>query len=138
MIFTKTSLFAGILILIAFVSACQTQPNQIFIEIDDTRQALVTEAATVREALQEADVELGSLDRVEPDLYVQLEPGLTIVVTRVSEEVRRKVLERGEVWLRRALVVDEWYLSAYEPIRDPRGENIGILYGATARLFFAT
>ena len=45
MIFTKTSLFTGILLLIAFVSACQTQPNQIFIEIDDTRQALVTEAA---------------------------------------------------------------------------------------------
>jgi signal transduction histidine kinase len=32
------------------------------------------------------------------------------------------------VWLRRAFVVDEWYLSAYEPIRDPKGENIGILY----------
>jgi len=54
--------------------------------------------------------------------------GNIAIGTRVSEEVRRKVLERGEVWLRRAFVVDEWYLSAYEPIRDPRGENIGILY----------
>jgi two-component system NtrC family sensor kinase len=54
--------------------------------------------------------------------------GTIAIGTRVSEEVRRKVLEQGEVWLRRALVVDEWYLSAYEPIRDPRGENIGILY----------
>jgi signal transduction histidine kinase len=58
-----------------------------------------------------------------------LGPGGNIAIgTRVSEEVRRKVLEQGEVWLRRAFVVDEWYLSAYEPIRDPRGENIGILY----------
>jgi two-component system, NtrC family, sensor kinase len=58
-----------------------------------------------------------------------LGPGGTIAIgTRVSEEVRRKVLEQGEVWLRRAFVVDEWYLSAYEPIRDPRAENIGILY----------
>jgi signal transduction histidine kinase len=58
-----------------------------------------------------------------------LGPGGNIAVgTRVSEEVRRKVLEQGEKWLRRAFVVDEWYLSAYEPIRDPRGENIGILY----------
>ncbi len=58
-----------------------------------------------------------------------LGPGGKIAIgTRVSEEVRRKVLEQGEVWLRRAFVVDEWYLSAYEPIRDPRGENIGILY----------
>jgi len=54
--------------------------------------------------------------------------GTIAIGTRVSEEVRQKVLERGEVWLRRAFVVDEWYLSAYEPIRDPRGENIGILY----------
>ena len=54
--------------------------------------------------------------------------GNIAIGTRVSEEVRRKVLEQGEVWLRRAFVVDEWYLSAYEPIRDPRGENVGILY----------
>ena len=58
-----------------------------------------------------------------------LGPGGRIAIgTRVSEEVREKVLERGETWLRRALVVDEWYLSAYEPIRDPGGRNIGILY----------
>ena len=54
--------------------------------------------------------------------------GTIAVGTRVSAEVRQKVLEQGEVWLRRAYVVDEWYLSAYEPIRDLRGENIGILY----------
>jgi signal transduction histidine kinase len=54
--------------------------------------------------------------------------GNIAIGTRVSEEVRRKVLEQSEVWLGRAFVVDEWYLSAYEPIRDPREENIGILY----------
>ena len=48
--------------------------------------------------------------------------------TQVSPEVRRQVLEQGQTWLGRAFVVDEWYLSAYEPIRDPRGERIGILY----------
>ncbi|MBN2553921.1 MAG: cache domain-containing protein [Spirochaetales bacterium] len=54
--------------------------------------------------------------------------GRIAVGTRVSEEVRRKVLEEGEVWLRRAFVVDEWYLSAYEPLHGPRDEHIGILY----------
>jgi signal transduction histidine kinase len=54
--------------------------------------------------------------------------GTIAIGTRVSAEVRQKVLEAGEVWLRRAFVVDEWYLSAYEPIRDPRDVNIGILY----------
>jgi len=48
--------------------------------------------------------------------------------TKVSDVVRKKVLEQGGVWLDRALVVDDWYLSAYEPIRDTRGEKIGILY----------
>ncbi len=58
-----------------------------------------------------------------------LGPGGEIAVgTRVSGEVREKVLQGGEVWLKRAFVVDEWYLSAYEPIRDPLGRNIGILY----------
>jgi two-component system NtrC family sensor kinase len=42
--------------------------------------------------------------------------------------VRGKVLEQGGVWLDRALVVDDWYLSAYEPIEDGEGGNIGILY----------
>jgi len=54
--------------------------------------------------------------------------GKIAVGTRVSQEVREKVLERGERWLKRAFVVDEWYLSAYEPIRDPRNRNTGILY----------
>jgi signal transduction histidine kinase len=48
--------------------------------------------------------------------------------TRVSDVVRQKVLVEGGVWLDRAYVVDEWYLSAYEPIRNPRDEIVGILY----------
>lgn len=81
--------------LLAILSvACQTQPNQVFIEVDGGRQALTTQAATVREALAEAKVELGPLDRVKPDLYTQLEPGLAIAVTRVKEEIetRREIV----------------------------------------------
>lgn len=48
--------------------------------------------------------------------------------TRVSDEVYRKVLERGERFGDRAFVVTDWYLSAYDPIVDPTGEIIGILY----------
>jgi two-component system NtrC family sensor kinase len=50
------------------------------------------------------------------------------VGTRVSAEVRRQVLEQGRTWLDRAFVVDEWYLSAYEPIQEPSGQRVGILY----------
>ena len=84
----------GFLIIILLAVACQTQPNQVFIEVDGSRQALTTEAGTVREALAEAKIILGPLDRVNPDLYAQLEPGLIIVVTRIEEEteVRREVI----------------------------------------------
>ena len=48
--------------------------------------------------------------------------------TVVSGEVRQKVLKQGESWSDRAWVVDAWYLSGYEPIRDPDGTTIGMLY----------
>jgi two-component system NtrC family sensor kinase len=54
--------------------------------------------------------------------------GAPAIGTRASDSVRRKVLEQGERWLRRALVVDDWYISAYEPLRDPAGRAVGILY----------
>ncbi|NJN98230.1 MAG: DUF348 domain-containing protein [Anaerolineales bacterium] len=86
------------------VLACQTQPNQIFIEVDGGRQSLTTQAATVREALAEAKVEVGVLDRVKPDLYTQLEPGLVIVVTRVKEEIE---IEREVIPFERQTVTNE-------------------------------
>jgi len=48
--------------------------------------------------------------------------------TRVSDEVYTTVLERGERFGDRAFVVNDWYLSAYDPIRDPDGKIVGILY----------
>jgi two-component system NtrC family sensor kinase len=50
------------------------------------------------------------------------------VGTRVSEEVERQVLEQGRSWSDRAWVVDAWYLSGYEPLRNPDGEILGMLY----------
>ncbi|MEW5759037.1 MAG: cache domain-containing protein [Candidatus Omnitrophota bacterium] len=50
------------------------------------------------------------------------------VGTRVSDTVYKKVVEEGKVWTDRAFVVTDWYLSAYEPIRDINGKIIGILY----------
>jgi two-component system NtrC family sensor kinase len=48
--------------------------------------------------------------------------------TRVSEEVRDKVLVEGERWTDRAFVVHDWYITAYEPIVDITGDRVGILY----------
>lgn len=54
--------------------------------------------------------------------------GERAVGTRVSEEVYHKVVEQGERWFDRAFVVTDWYITAYEPIRNSDGQIIGILY----------
>lgn len=48
--------------------------------------------------------------------------------TRVSEPVRQQVLKQHEPWYGPADVVGESYISAYEPLRDPAGNVIGMLY----------
>ena len=48
--------------------------------------------------------------------------------TQVSEQVREAVLQQGGIWRDRAFVVKDWYISAYEPIRNLEGKVIGVLY----------
>jgi two-component system, NtrC family, sensor kinase len=48
--------------------------------------------------------------------------------TRVSQAVRDAVLGHGQTWLDRAFVVDDWYVSAYQPLTDGRGARVGMLY----------
>lgn len=54
--------------------------------------------------------------------------GARAIGTKVSEVVRRTVLEQGMNYTGEALVVDAWYLSAYSPLRDPSGRTIGMIY----------
>jgi two-component system NtrC family sensor kinase len=54
--------------------------------------------------------------------------GERAVGTRVSKEVRDRVLIEGERWTDRAFVVSDWYITAYEPIEDINDERVGILY----------
>jgi two-component system, NtrC family, sensor kinase len=59
--------------------------------------------------------------------------------TRASARVTDAVLRRGLSWNARAFVVHDWYMSAYEPIRDYHGAIIGMLYvGLPENLFTAT
>ena len=48
--------------------------------------------------------------------------------TRVSAEVYDQVLENNRSWYSRAFVVNDWYISAYDPIHDVEGKVVGILY----------
>jgi len=53
--------------------------------------------------------------------------GNRAIGTRVSSVVKNRVLTLGKTWTDRALVVNSWYITAYEPLRDIFGKKIGIL-----------
>lgn len=82
----KIYLLAALALVLLALVGCQDQPRQLFIEVDRSRRAVTTDAVTVRDALVAAGVSLGPMDRVSPDLYVETEPGMVIVVTRVEEQ----------------------------------------------------
>ena len=54
--------------------------------------------------------------------------GNRAIGTRAMKEVHEEVFEKGKPWVQRAFVVDEWYITAYEPIRDIKGQIVGMLY----------
>ncbi len=59
---------------------------------------------------------------------VRNEQGERAIGTRVSDEVYEAVVRKGTLWEDRAFVVKDWYITAYEPIRDITGKIVGILY----------
>ncbi|MFV0302781.1 MAG: cache domain-containing protein [Paracoccus sp. (in: a-proteobacteria)] len=68
------------------------------------------------------------LDDVRISTNVRMFGDQRALGTRVSSEVRAEVLARGRVWLDRAFVVNDWYVSGYEPIADSFGNRVGMLY----------
>ena len=54
--------------------------------------------------------------------------GNRAIGTRAMKEVTEQVLGKGMPWIQRAFVVDDWYITAYEPIRDIQDKIVGILY----------
>ena len=68
------------------------------------------------------------LDDVRITTNVPIRPGERALGTRVSDEVRTNVLDQGNIWIDRAFVVNDWYISSYEPIVDVDGKRVGMLY----------
>lgn len=68
------------------------------------------------------------LDDVRISTNVRLFEGRRALGTRVSAAVREAVLGQGRTWLDSAFVVNDWYISAYEPIVDSYGKRVGMLY----------
>jgi two-component system NtrC family sensor kinase len=87
---------------------------------------------TVYQAVKYEGKDIGTATIFQGDLRISTNvlraDGTRAIGTRVSEEVYEQVLVKGLPWIDRAFVVNNWYISAYEPIRDVKGEIIGILY----------
>lgn len=67
-------------------------------------------------------------DDVRISTNVMNEQGERAIGTRIAEDVYNRVMVEGEPWIGRAYVVTDWYITAYEPIRDIKGNIVGILY----------
>jgi len=75
--------------------------------------------------------DIGTVTIFQEDIRISTnarrEDGRLAIGTRVSEDVYNHILVKGQPWIERAFVVHEWYITAYEPIRDSSGKMIGML-----------
>ena len=67
-------------------------------------------------------------DDVRISTNVRNKDGSRAIGTRVMEEVYDQVIVNGQPWVDRAYVVNNWYITAYEPIENLNHQRIGILY----------
>jgi two-component system, NtrC family, sensor kinase len=85
--------------------------------------------------------EIGSVTIFQGDRRIATnviaEDGSRAVGTRMSEAVYDEVIRRGGTWSKPAFVVNDWYITAYEPIRDPSQAVIGAVYVGLLRKPFA-
>ncbi|WP_048646348.1 sensor histidine kinase [Nitratireductor soli] len=107
----------------ALVGGILLNRNLVFI---DTINDLVYREASLPEGSQGTATLF--LDDVRISTNVRLFEGRRALGTRVSAAVRSAVLDEGRVWLDSAFVVNDWYISAYEPITDSFGRRVGMLY----------
>lgn len=99
--------------------------NRNFEIVDQIKQ-------TVYEDVKYKGQDIGTATIFQDDLRISTnvrnEDGTRAIGTRVSEEVFNQVIIQGEPWIDRAYVVNNWYITAYEPIKNLKQEIIGILY----------
>ncbi len=67
-------------------------------------------------------------DDVRISTNVKDNSGARAIGTRIAEAVYNQVFIEQEPWIGRAYVVTDWYITAYEPIRNINHEVVGILY----------
>ncbi len=90
--------------MLSLLTGCRRSAIPAAVEVDGQSIQLNTNAATVRDLLKEAKVTLGDLDRVDPDLYKSITPGMTVRVIRVTEKTETETLT---IPFERKIVINE-------------------------------
>ena len=99
--------------------------NSNFNVVDEIRDLVYGEGSLVKGSIGTVTV---FLEDVRITTNVPAADQSRAIGTRVSTEVRNRVLREGQTWIDRAFVVNDWYISAYEPIVDVEGKKVGMLY----------
>ncbi|OGI09953.1 MAG: hypothetical protein A2X41_12895 [Candidatus Margulisbacteria bacterium GWE2_39_32] len=102
--------------------------NRNFSIVDRTKENVLNQKYTDKKG---NSVDLGNSTICMEDLRiatnVKQDGGARAVGTRVSKKVYDKVFIGGEKIRSRAFVVEDWYITAYDPIYDINNNTIGIL-----------
>jgi two-component system, NtrC family, sensor kinase len=99
--------------------------NRNFEIVDKIKQTVFQDAKYAGKDIGTATI---FQDDVRISTNVTNADGSRALGTRVAEEVYHQVVEEGVPWIGRAYVVNNWYITAYEPIRDIHQAIVGILY----------
>ncbi|MBI2927152.1 MAG: cache domain-containing protein [Verrucomicrobia bacterium] len=99
--------------------------NRNFEIVDKVKQTVFQDVKYKGEDIGTATI---FLDDLRISTNVKNEDGSRAIGTRIAEDVYNQVVKAGKQWIGRAYVVNKWYITAYEPIRNLDASIIGILY----------
>ncbi len=116
---TKAASGSLFILFVFFLLVGCTPRKEVLLEVDGEQRPLRTRATTVRDVLTETHIVLDDLDRVEPDLWVETRPGMTITVIRVEERLE---VEREDVPFSRKTLKNEALPEGQTRLIQP-GEN---------------
>jgi two-component system NtrC family sensor kinase len=99
--------------------------NRNFNIVDDVKQTVFQ-----GEVYKGRDIGTATIfqDDVRISTNVHNEDGSRAIGTRIAADVYQQVVIGGNHYVGRAFVVNNWYITAYEPIKDYDNKIIGILY----------
>ncbi len=98
--------------------------NQRYEMVDAIRRQVFQDEVYHGKPIGAVTVFLGDL-RIATNLMT--DSGDRAVGTHLSVPVHEKVLDGGGTWSAAAFAVNDWYFSAFEPIKDPQERTIGVL-----------